>query len=203
MLVAALTGGIGSGKSTFAALLAEKGARVINADALGHEALHPGEPTWHSVVSQFGEEILTANSMEVDRRRLAELVFADRSKLAALNAIVHPYILERIADELEKLGVSDEIVVLDAALVLETAMDRLADVLIAVQASKQNRITRLTHARRMMAEDVAGRMAAQMDAREIAARADIVVNNDGSMEELAKEAERVWAELEARRGGPP
>src|SRR5918992_2352219 len=99
MLVVGLTGGIGAGKSTLAALLAEEGARVIDADALGREALQPGRPAWHSVVAQFGDEILAANSMDIDRKRLAAVVFGDPRKLAALNAIVHPVIFKGIADK--------------------------------------------------------------------------------------------------------
>src|ERR687884_2222146 len=118
MLVAGLTGGIGSGKSTFAALLAERGAQVVDADALGRLALRPGQPAWHSVVDQFGEEVLTPHTMQIDRKLVADIVFNDRDKLAALNAIVHPVILKGIADDLERLRETDAIVVLDAALVL-------------------------------------------------------------------------------------
>src|SRR5918992_2731597 len=132
MLVVGLTGGIGTGKSAFAALLAERGAQVIDADLLGRDALRPGLPAWKSVVGQFGDEVLSANSMEIDRKRLAAIVFADRMKLAALNAIVHPVIFKGVADELQRLRHTDEIVVLDAALIIETGLESTCDAIIVV-----------------------------------------------------------------------
>ena len=195
MLVAGLTGGIGSGKTTFASLLAERGAQIIDADALARDALRPDQPAWHSVVGQFGDEILQANSLDIDRKRLAAIVFSDPNKLAALNAIVHPVIIKGIADRLELLANSGEIVVLDAALIAELGLDANLDALIAVMASKDVRKQRLQGARDMDPLDIEARMGAQMDPDEVAARADIVVRNDGGLEELVREADRVWAEL--------
>lgn len=199
MLVVGLTGGIGSGKTTFAALLAERGAQIIDADTLGRDALRPGRPAWHSVVSQFGDEVLQADSLEIDRKRLAALVFNDPNKLAALNAIVHPVIFEGIADRLEKLSLTDDIVVLDAALVLELKIDEILDVLIAIVAHPSRRKERLVSARAMDPVDIEARMNAQADAEEVAARADIVVRNEGRLEDLVAEADRVWTELDERR----
>src|SRR5688572_14864126 len=128
MLVAGLTGGIGSGKSTFAALLAERGAQVIDADQIGRDILRPGEPAWHSVVDQFGDEILSPGTMNIDRKQLAGIVFSDPGKLAALNAITHPAIVARIADDLERLRNTDEVVILDAALIVELGLTDTVDV---------------------------------------------------------------------------
>lgn len=197
MLVVGLTGGIGSGKSTFAALLVERGAQVVDADALGHAALTPGRPAWHSVVDQFGEEILTPHSMRIDRKRLGEIVFNDPLKLAALNAIVHPVIFKGIADALERLRHTDTVVVLDAALVLETGLDEAVEVIVVVVSRRAIREERLVRDRGMSLADIGARMAAQKDPDELLQRADIVVNNDGTLEDLAKEADRVWAELSA------
>ena len=195
MFVAGLTGGIGSGKTTFASLLAERGAQIIDADALARDALRPDQPAWHSVVSQFGDEILQANSLNIDRKRLAAIVFSEPNKLAALNAIVHPVIIKGIADHLERLANSGEIVVLDAALIAELGLEADLDALIAVTAAKDVRKQRLQGARDMDPLDIEARMEAQMDPDEVAARADIVVRNDGELEELVREADRVWAEL--------
>lgn len=200
MLVVGLTGGIGAGKSTLAALLIERGAHVIDADALGRDALRPGRPAWHSVVDQFGDEILVLDRMEIDRARLASVVFSDRAKLAALNAIVHPVILDAVAEHLERLRNSDAIVVLDAALILETGLDEIVDVLIVVTAPEGHRRKRLVLDRGMSIDDIAARMAAQTRTEELVARADIVASNMGSLEDLAKEADRIWAELEKRAG---
>jgi len=201
VLVVGLTGGIGSGKSTFAALLAERGAQVIDADALGRDALRPGRPAWHSVVDQFGEEVLAPASLAIDRKVLAGIVFSDPRKLAALNAIVHPVIFDGIATHLEKLRSTDEIVVLDAALIIETGLDEAVDIIVLVVASDEKRCKRLVEQRGMTFDDFRGRAAAQLSPSEALARAHIVVRNDGSLEELAKEADRVWAELGARRAG--
>jgi dephospho-CoA kinase len=200
MLVVGLTGGIGSGKSTLAALLMERGAQVIDADELGRDALRTGRPAWHSVVDQFGDEILVPDSMEVDRGRLADIVFHDEARRRALNAIVHPVIVKGIADRLEELAETDEIVVLDAALILEAGLSDAVDVLVVVVASDELRTRRLQRERRMSAADIAARMAAQTDQTELAKAADVVVVNDGSLDDLVIEAERVWSELERRRG---
>jgi dephospho-CoA kinase len=199
MLVVGLTGGIGAGKSTLAALLAEEGARVIDADALGREALQVGRPAWHSVVDQFGDEILAAGSMDIDRKRLAAIVFGDPKKLAALNAIVHPVIFKGIAERLEELRGTDEIVVLDAALIVEAGLDTVLDVIVVVDSSKEARRDRLVRERGMMPNEIDARIASQANREKLLERADIVVRNDGSLEELARDARRVWKELIVRQ----
>lgn len=195
MFVAGLTGGIGSGKTTFASLLAERGAQIIDADALARDALRPDQPAWHSVVSQFGDEILQANSLDIDRKRLAAIVFNEPNKLAALNAIVHPVIIEGIADHLERFANTGEIVVLDAALIAELGLEANLDALVAVTAPKGVRKERLQRLRDMDPLDIDARMEAQMDPDEVADRADIIVRNYGGFEELVGEADRVWDEL--------
>ena len=196
MLVVGLTGGIGAGKSTFAVLLAERGAQIIDADALGRDALKTGAPTWHSVVEQFGDEILAPHSMEIDRKILAGIVFNDDRALAALNAIVHPVIMKGVADRLEKLSTSDEVVVLDAALILEAGLVESVDVLVVLTADDGVRERRLASDRGMTLSDIRARMVSQMDPESLLKRADIVVDNSGTVEDLVSEADRVWTELE-------
>lgn len=198
MLAVGLTGGIGAGKSTFAALLAERGAQVIDADQIGRDALAPGRPAWHSIVSTFGDEILVPGEMEVDRKRLAGIVFEDPGKLTALNAIVHPVILQRIADELERLSGTDAVVVVDAALITELGLRDALDAIVVVTTSRQERVQRLVRTRGMSLDDVAARMAAQAAPEELETGADAVVRNDGSLDDLAAEADRVWALLRER-----
>ena len=198
MLVTGLTGPIGAGKTTFSVLLAERGAQVIEADLLGRDAVRPGRPAWHSVVDQFGEEILAPATMEIDRQALADVVFRDRGKLAALNAILHPVIFRAVAEELEKLRATDDVVVLDAALIIESGLEDVIDVLLVVTAPQHVREGRLVSRRGLSLDDVRNRMAAQRRPEELVERADIVVHNDGSLEDLAKEADRVWKELQER-----
>jgi len=198
LFLVGLTGGIGSGKSTLAALLAERGAQVIDADLLGRDALEPGQPAWHSTVAQFGDEILVPGSMTIDRKALARIVFNEPAKLAALNAIVHPVIVKGIADELERLRSTDSIVVLDAALIVELGLASSLDMVVVVIADDTKRRERLTRNRGMAASDVTARIAAQASQDELIERADVVVRNDGSMDDLVVEADRLW-ELFAKR----
>ncbi|MDQ3217463.1 MAG: dephospho-CoA kinase [Actinomycetota bacterium] len=197
MLLVGVTGGIGSGKSLFSALLAERGAQVIDADAYGREALRPGQPAWHSVVAQFGQELLIPQSMEIDRQALAEMVFNDHDKLAALNAIVHPVLFSAIADSVERLSQTDEIVVIDAAILVETGMDKNLDTLIVVHTDESLRRERLK-SRGMSSADIEARMSSQASSVNLLAKADIVVCNNGSLDGLVREAERVWGDLSSR-----
>ncbi|MDQ3915845.1 MAG: dephospho-CoA kinase [Actinomycetota bacterium] len=198
MLSVGLTGGIGAGKSTFAALLAERGAQVIDADQLGRDALAPGRPAWHSVVGQFGDEVLGAGGMEIDRKKLAGIVFDDRRKLAALNAIVHPVIVARIANELERLEQTDAVVVVDAALIAELGLREAFDLVVVVTTNREQRVERLIRTRGMTLDDVLARIASQASNEELESQADYVVRNDGDLDDLAAEAERVWALLQER-----
>ena len=198
MIVVGLTGGIGSGKTTFAALLAERGAQIIDADLLGREALRPGAPAWHSVVDTFGDEVLVEHSMEIDRKRLARIVFNEKEKLAALNAIVHPIIVSGIADRLERLRGTDEIVILDAALIVELGLADSVDVVIVVTADVDARRRRLAEQRGMAYDDIMARIGAQASEEDLIAKADIVVRNNGDLAELGMEADRVWSELQRR-----
>lgn len=171
---------------------------MIDADELGRMALEPGKRAWHSVVDTFGDEILSPDTMEIDRRRLADIVFADRRKLAALNAIVHPIIVKGVADALDALRGTDGIVVLDAALLVEVGLHRHVDVLVVVTATEEARRRRLMTGRGMIENDIRARMAAQRKEEDVIADADIVVTNDGTVDDLAREADRVWKELQGR-----
>lgn len=198
MLVVGLTGGIGSGKSTFAALLAERGAQVIDADLLGRDALRPGESAWHSVVDTFGDEILVEGTMNIDRKKLAGIVFGDSGKLTALNAIVHPVIMRGIADRLDRLSRTEEIVILDAALIVELGLTDTVDVVVVVTAHIDARRRRLAELRGMDHEDIMARIGAQSSEEQLVSKADLVVRNNGDLAELGREADRVWTELQKR-----
>ena len=200
MFLVGLTGGIGTGKSTLAALLTERGALVIDADRLGHEALMPGEPAWREVVDQFGDEVLAVGTMEIDRKALARIVFGDPAKLAALNAITHPVIMRKIADTMEAFRHTERIVILDAALIVELGLVDSLDVIVVVASGTDIRRARLMKDRGMTGDAIDARINAQAKPEDLIAAADIVVTNDGSLEDLAREADRVWSELEKRAG---
>ena len=198
MLLVGLTGGIGSGKSTLAALLAERGAVIIDADALGHAALAPGEPAWKAAVEHFGDEILAAGTMTIDRKRLARIVFEDPAKLATLNAITHPVIVRAIAERIEATRGTDAIVVLDAALVVELGLAGSLDLVVVVMSERETRTTRLIRERGMTRAAVDSRIRAQASPEDLIEQADIVVTNDGTLEDLTVEADRLWADLHER-----
>jgi dephospho-CoA kinase len=195
MLLVGLTGGIASGKSTVSILLAEHGAEVIDADLIARHVVEPGEPAWHKIREHFGADVFRDDGT-IDRRRLGDLVFADRAKLALLNEITHPAILARIADRLEAVGATEEIVVLDAALLVETGLDAGADVVVVVDAPPEAQLDRLA-ARGMDPAHARARVAAQAEARERLDRADVVVRNDGTLEELAEKVDGLWLDLQA------
>ncbi len=199
MLVVGLTGGIGSGKSTFARLLAERGAEVIDADKLGRAALSAGSPAWRLVIEEFGPGILIEGTQEIDRARLAGIVFNDQGRLAALNSIVHPVIAVGIATTLERLEGRAAVAVVDAALIVGTPLQEMMHTLVVLDAPESVRRARLAGQRDMSAADVDARMRSQADPDELVRQADIVVTNEGDLSELEAEADSVWAELTAGR----
>jgi len=136
--------------------------------------------------------------MEIDRKKLASIVFNDRDKLAALNAIVHPIILRAIADRLEQLRDTDAIVILDAALIVEMGLADTTDVMVVVTSDVDNRRRRLAELRGMAHDDIMSRIGAQASEGELIDKADIVVRNNGDLFALGEEADRVWAELTRR-----
>jgi dephospho-CoA kinase len=194
VLLVGLTGGIGSGKSTVSAMLAELGAEIIDADRIAREVVMPGTHAWCKIRDHFGPEVLFSDG-SIDRQVLADVVFADNSKLALLNEITHPAILARIADRLEAANHQDVIVVLDAALLIETGLAQRVDVLIVTHSPKEVQVERLT-AMGMPISQAAARIAAQAAPEERLARADIVIDNTGSLEDLGRQVDEVWKELE-------
>jgi dephospho-CoA kinase len=191
----ALTGGVGSGKSTVAARLAEHGAVVIDADALAREVVAAGTPGLAAVVQRFGRGVLTSDG-SLDRPKLAELVFADPAALADLNAIVHPLVGQRSA-ELMAAAPPDAVVVYDVPLLVE--VDRAAefDVVIVVEADQAVRLERL--ARRGLPESQSrARIDAQASDEQRRAVADELLTNDGSRAELAAQVDALWQRLVAR-----
>lgn len=196
MVTVGLTGGIGSGKSEVARLLAEHGAVVVDADALAREAVEPGTPGLAAVVAEFGDEVLAADG-SLDRARLGRLVFADEARRAALEAIVHPYVGRRSAELMATAG-PDAVVVYDVPLLVEKHLQDGFDVVVVVDAADETRLHRLVGLRGMAEADARARMAAQAPREERLAVADLVVGNDGDLAGLAARVAEVWAALGAR-----
>jgi len=195
MLVVGLTGGIGSGKSTVAALLAAKGARVIDADRLAREVVEPGTQGFAEVVARFGPGLVTPAG-SLDRAALAEIVFRDPEALADLNAIVHPAVRSGIQERLTGPGTSGQaVVVLEIPLLIESERSYGAAAVIVVDCPEDIALRRLVDRRGMDEADARRRMAAQASRAERLAAADLVIDNAGSLEELAARVERVWERL--------
>lgn len=198
MIVIGLTGGPGTGKSTVAAMLARRGAAVIEADRLGHQAYAPGTEGWQAVVEAFGPEILGPDNT-VDRARLGALVFADPEKLRRLNAIVHPIIRRLITEQLEKYrNAGARVVVVEAALLFEAGWDDLVDEVWVTQAPPEVAIARYVERTGLPEDEVRRRVAAQLDAAEKLRRAHRVIDTSGSLAEVERQVDRLWDELTAR-----
>lgn len=201
MLRVGLTGGIGSGKSTVARRLAELGAVVIDADVLAREVVAPGTPGLRAVTDRFGEGVLDADGA-LDRPGLGALVFGDAAARRDLEAIIHPAVRERAAT-LSDVAVAadpDAIVVQDIPLLVENAMQDMFDVVVVVGAGESTRLDRLVRLRGMDPDQARARIAAQASDERRRAVADVWLDNDGSTQELLARVDRVWDDLNARRG---
>jgi dephospho-CoA kinase len=194
MLVAGLTGGIGSGKSTVAAMLAERGAVVVDADRLARDAVRVGTPGHGAVVDRFGPGVVAPDG-SLDRRVLAGLVFEDPSALADLNAIVHPPVRAGIAARLAELEGSDAVVVLEIPLLVESGRSYGASTVIVVDCPEDVAVRRLVEGRGMEEADARRRMAAQVSRADRLAAADVVIDNSGSRADLDRRVEEVWSRL--------
>ncbi|WP_334142882.1 dephospho-CoA kinase [Rhabdothermincola sp.] len=204
MLLVGLTGGIGSGKSTVSSSLAARGAVVIDADAITRELQEPGQPVLAAMVERFGEGILQPDG-RLDRQAVADLVFNDPDALADLNAIVHPAVGAEIARRLDAEQGTDHIVILDVPLLVESGRDDLA-AMIVVDTDPEIAVRRLVEQRGFSEADARARISRQASRQERLARADFVIENNGSRAELAAHIEECWAWLLAgapRAAGAP
>jgi len=186
-----LTGGIGSGKSTVSALLAARGAVVIDADRIARQVVEPGTPGLAAVAEAFGPGVLTPDG-SLDRPALAAIVFADPAAREKLDGIVHPLVRSR-ATELAAAAPEDAVVVHDVPLLVETGQAGSYDLVLVVQADPDTRIDRLVR-RGLTEEDARARIAAQASDEQRRTVADVVLENDGTPEDLAEQVDRFWAE---------
>ncbi len=196
-MLVALTGGIGSGKSTVAARLARLGAVVVDADALAREVVAPGSPGLASVVAEFGPGVLLPDG-SLDRPAVATIVFADEPARHRLEAIVHPLVGDRAA-ELVAGAPADAVVVYDVPLLAESPQSGLRpvegfDAVVVVEAPAEDRLARLV-ARGMPDEDARARMAAQASDEVRRAIADHVLVNDADLDALHAQVDALWAGL--------
>jgi dephospho-CoA kinase len=191
-----LTGGIGSGKSTVSQLLGELGAFVIDADKVGHEIYLPGKEAWKQVTAAFGQDIL-APDQTIDRKKLGAIVFSGEEHRKKLNSIVHPLMftdIDRHIKEKRAEGFTKPIVV-EAAILIEANWLPLADEVWLVVTNKSAVIDRVASQRGMAAKDTEARIASQLSDAERRKYATLVIENDGSLEDLKQKVQTAWAKL--------
>lgn len=199
MLLVGLTGGIGSGKSTVARLLERHGAAVIDADQLAREAVEKGGPGFERVVDAFGPSVLTSDG-DLDRAALAARIFSDPVQKATLEAIVHPEVARRFGESVDRYRATDRVVVYVTPLLVELGLAPAFDAVIVVTASPHLRVSRVASDRGLSPDEVRRRMAAQATDDQRAEVADVLIDNDGSLAELAPQVDRLWGDLVARAG---
>lgn len=193
MLRVGLTGGIGSGKSSVAALLAERGALVIDADVLAREVVAAHTTGLAEVVAAFGRGVLTGEG-ELDRPAMGRLVFDDAAARRRLEAIIHPRVRSRAA-QLEADAPPGAVVVHEIPLLVETGQEDAFDVVLVVDAPMEQQVTRLLEDRALTEQEAEARIRAQATREQRLAVADEVVRNDGSLEQLRRAVDDVWHRL--------
>ncbi|MBW3662247.1 MAG: dephospho-CoA kinase, long form [Actinobacteria bacterium] len=201
MYLVGLTGGIGSGKSTVAAGFSARGAVVVDADRIAREIVEPGELALTELVERFGDDILRPDGT-LDRPALAAIAFADDDARAALNAITHPRISQRLADRMAELAAADDtgdptIVVLDIPLLVESRLYEQHDALVVVTAPPEIRLERLVSQRGMDESDVRARMATQLTDEDRRINATHIIDNSGDRAALERRIDEVWSQLTA------
>jgi dephospho-CoA kinase len=190
VILLGLTGGIGSGKSTVSALLSERGAVIIDADAIVKELQEPGQPLLVELAAEFGPSIIRDDG-SLDRAALAGIAFSDKDKLAALNKIVHPAVGREMNRRLEEQRAGDNVVVLDIPLLAENPRKGLCGVVV-VDVPVDVAVSRLVQHRGFSEDDARARVANQTSREKRVAMADKVVDNSGDMESLAQQVDAVW-----------
>jgi dephospho-CoA kinase len=188
-----LTGGIGSGKSTVSARLAERGAVVVDYDVLAREAVEPGTPALRAIAERFGTDVLAPDG-SLDRPRLGSIVFADESARRDLEAITHPAIRDLAAQRVAAAP-DDAVVVHDHPLLVEMGMAAACDVVVVVDVDPEVQVRRLVEQRGMSESDARARLAAQASRAERLAAADEVLDNSGSPEDLRAAVDALWERL--------
>jgi dephospho-CoA kinase len=192
MYLVGLTGGIASGKSFVASLLADLGASTIDADEVAREVVSLGSPGLSAVVSEFGSEVLLPSG-ELDRQKLGDIVFSDPQSRIRLEAILHPLIKVRTTELINSQ--SSEIVVYSVPLLVEAKVDYPFDSVITVEAGSENQVERLVRSRSLTEDEARKRVSAQTTEAMRVERADYVIDSSGSKDETKSQVEEIWQQL--------
>ena len=202
MIIVGLTGSVGTGKSTVTKFLGQLGAYIIDWDELAWAVVRPYSKAWKGIIEYFGKDFLNED-FTINRRKLAEMVFSDKEKVAKLNQIVHPEVFkedERITNEIKSRD-SDALIIKDIPLLFELNRPIFVDKIVVVSASEQTQLRRLGE-RGMSRQDAKSRIKSQLPLEEKTKSADFVINNDGSLEETKRQVEEIHSLLrkEGQRG---
>jgi len=200
LIIAGLTGGIATGKSTVSSILREAGAIIIDADAIARDAVKKDLPAWHEIVRIFGKEILLPDG-EIDRVRLGDIIFKDASKKEILNKIVHPHVIQRVAEMIEEIGKESpgSIVILDVPLLIEAGMDKGLEDVILVYTPEWIQIERLIERDGISDEDALLRVRSQMPIEKKREFSTIIIDNSGTIEATKKRALEVFDSLKKKQ----
>jgi dephospho-CoA kinase len=201
MYLIGLTGGIASGKSLVSSRLAELGATIVDADVLAREVVEPGTDGLAQIARHFGPEVLLADGT-LNRPALGAIIFADPEQREKLNSITHPAVWRR-ARELFEQAAADEVVVYDVPLLVEGAKGRQLDfdLIVVVDASAETRLQRLIQLRGMTREEAGHRLNSQASDAERLAVADVVIDNNGTVEATLEQVDALWAKAQQAVGG--
>ena len=199
MIVAGLTGGIGTGKSTVAAVFSEAGAVIIDADEIARDVVAKGRPAWCRIVAHFGRDVLLPDG-NIDRKKLGGIIFKNARQKAHLDRIVHPQVIAKTKQQLKEIEKvqPQAVVILDVPLLIEAGMDRDLDDVIVVYTPEAVQLKRLMRRDRLTAAEGLSRIRSQMPIEEKKVRATIVIDNSASPAVTRKRVLTVFAELQRR-----
>jgi dephospho-CoA kinase len=197
-LIIGLTGGIVSGKSTVARMFKDLGAKIVDADKLGHKVILPQGAAWKRIIKIFGKDILQKDQT-INREKLGKIVFANQNLLKKLNKITHPEIIKLIKKEisLAKDNSKEEkkILIIDAALIYETKIDRLMDKIIVVYLDEEEQLKRLIKRNNLSEKEALQKIKSQIPLKEKIEIADYVIDNSNSLDKTKEQVETIWQEI--------
>ena len=204
LIVAGLTGGIASGKSTVARMLAAAGARVVDADRIAHEVVQPGRRAWQAVRTRFGDGVVRPDG-NLDREKLGRMVFRDPAIKRDLEQVVHPFVFRQMASELKSLAAArpGAVVVLDIPLLIESGLHRVLPLTALVHVPEAVQLARLIRRDGLAAADARARIRAQMPIDAKRAHADVIIDNAGPLEATRRQALTLYRRLRAKPPPPP